>query len=32
MHTFFHVVDKQQGIVRCHYCNHEQNIKEVKLV
>jgi aspartate carbamoyltransferase regulatory subunit len=32
MRTFFHVTDKQQGIVRCHYCNHEQNVKEVKLV
>jgi len=32
MRTLFHVVDKQHGTVRCHYCNHEQNIKEVKLV
>ena len=32
MQTFFHVTDKQRGIVRCHYCNHEQDIKEVKIV
>ncbi|MBP5769993.1 MAG: aspartate carbamoyltransferase regulatory subunit [Bacteroidaceae bacterium] len=32
MRTLFHVTNKQQGIVRCHYCNHEQHIKEVKLV
>lgn len=31
MRTLFHVSDRQQGIVRCHYCNHEQNIKQVKL-
>ena len=32
MATLFHVTDKQNGIVRCHYCNHEQQIKDVKLV
>ena len=32
MRTLFHVTDSGKGIVRCHYCNHEQNIKEVKLV
>lgn len=32
MSTFFHVVDKQKGIIRCHYCNHEQKLKQVKLV
>ncbi len=32
MQTLFHVVDKRHGIIRCHYCNHEQNIKQVKLV
>ena len=32
MATLFHVVDKQQGIIRCHYCNHEQDIRKVKLV
>ena len=32
MSTLFHVTNKQQGIIRCHYCNHEQDIKQVKLV
>ena len=32
MSTLFHVTDKEYGIVRCHYCNHEQNIIQVKLV
>ena len=32
MRTLFHVVDKQAGTIRCHYCNHEQEIQKVKLV
>ncbi|MBR4533126.1 MAG: aspartate carbamoyltransferase regulatory subunit [Bacteroidaceae bacterium] len=32
MATFFHVIDKEQGAVRCHYCNHEQDIHQAKLV
>ena len=32
MSTFFHIVDKASGMIRCHYCNHEQDIKQVKLV
>ena len=32
MPTLFHVVDKEKGKIRCHYCNHEQDIKQVKLV
>lgn len=32
MPTLFHVVDKKNGKIRCHYCNHEQDIKQVKLV
>lgn len=32
METFFTVVDKQRGIVKCHYCDKEQNLDEVKLV
>jgi aspartate carbamoyltransferase regulatory subunit len=32
MPTLFHVVDKNNGIIRCHYCEKEQNIKNVKLV
>ncbi len=31
MPTLFHVTDKEAGIVRCHYCNHEQEIQKVKL-
>ncbi len=32
MQTLFHIVDKQSGMLRCHYCNHEQELKQVKLV
>ena len=32
MQTIFHVTDKEQGIIRCHYCDKEQKISEVKLV
>lgn len=32
MHTIFRVVNKQQGTVRCHYCDKEQDIATVKLV
>ena len=31
MNTYFTVVDKLGGIVRCHYCDKEQDIKDVKL-
>ena len=31
MNTYFTVVDKLAGIVRCHYCDKEQDIKNVKL-
>ncbi|MCD8282959.1 MAG: aspartate carbamoyltransferase regulatory subunit [Prevotella sp.] len=32
MATVFHVIDKQNGIIKCHYCDKEQNIKHVNLV
>ncbi len=32
MSTLFHVVDKEQGIIRCHYCEKEQDINKVELV
>lgn len=32
MPTLFHVVDKKKGILRCHYCEKEQDINNVKLV
>ena len=32
MSTFFHVVNKAEGTLKCHYCEKEQNKSEVKLV
>ena len=32
MNTIFHVIDKNSGIIKCHYCDKEQVIIEVKLV
>lgn len=32
MHTVFNFVDKQHGILKCHYCDKEQQIDSVKLV
>ncbi|MCR4995426.1 MAG: aspartate carbamoyltransferase regulatory subunit [Bacteroidales bacterium] len=32
MSTLFHATDKERGVIQCHYCNHEQQIKQVKLV
>ena len=32
MATLFHVVDKVHGVVKCHYCDKEQNMNEIKLV
>ena len=32
MTSYFHVVDKQNGTLKCHYCEKEQNKSEVKLV
>ena len=32
MNTFFHVVDKAAGTLKCHYCEKEQNKSKVKLV
>lgn len=32
MPTFFHVVDKAKCIVKCHYCEHEQNRKEIHII
>ncbi len=32
MATWFNVVDKQKGIVKCHYCDKEQHLDEVTLV
>ena len=32
MQTVFHVIDKEQGVLKCHYCDKEQEISKVKLV
>ena len=31
MKTYFTVVEKLHGVVRCHYCDKEQNVSDVKL-
>jgi len=31
MNTVFRVVDKTRGILRCHYCDKEQDINKVEL-
>jgi len=31
MQTWFNVIDKAHGIVKCHYCDNEQEISKVKL-
>lgn len=32
MKTYFTVIDKNRGIVKCHYCDKEQRMEEVELV
>lgn len=32
MQTIFHAIDKEQGVLRCHYCEREQDINKVELV
>ena len=32
MNTVFHVVNKEKGILKCHYCDKEQFIEKVVLV
>lgn len=32
MKTIFHVIDKENGILKCHYCDKEQDINKVELV
>jgi len=32
MSTRFHVVDKEHGIIKCHYCNHEEKIENISLI
>lgn len=30
--TIFHIVDKERGICKCHYCDKEQDISNVEIV
>lgn len=30
--TIFHIVDKERGICKCHYCDKEQDISNVQIV
>lgn len=32
MQTWFHLVDKERGVLKCHYCEKEQQIDNIKLV
>ena len=32
MDTWFHVIDKEKGILKCHYCEKEQNKDSIKLL
>jgi aspartate carbamoyltransferase regulatory subunit len=32
MQTLFHVVDKENCVIRCHYCEKEQNRNEIKIL
>lgn len=32
MQTIFHAIDKEHGTLRCHYCEKEQDINNVRLV
>ena len=32
MTTLFHVIDKENGILKCHYCEKEQNKEAIKLM
>lgn len=32
MNTVFHVVNKEKGILKCHYCDKEQFIEKVELL
>ena len=32
MRTWFHMVDKEKGLLKCHYCEKEQQVDNIKLV
>jgi aspartate carbamoyltransferase regulatory subunit len=31
MDTIFHVINKERGVLKCHYCDKEQDINKVEL-
>ena len=32
MQTWFHVIDKEKGLLKCHYCEKEQEVGNIKLI
>jgi aspartate carbamoyltransferase regulatory subunit len=32
MDTVFHVIDKEQGVLKCHYCDKEQEMDKVEII
>ena len=32
METWFHLIDKEKGILKCHYCEKEQWVNNIKLL
>jgi len=32
METVFHVIDKDRGVLKCHYCDKEQELSKAKLL
>lgn len=32
MQTVFHVIDKKNGVIKCHYCDKEQDITKVEQI
>lgn len=32
MQTWFHVIDKEKGLLKCHYCEKEQQKDNIKLI
>lgn len=32
MQTWFHVTDKEKGLLKCHYCEKEQQKENIKLI
>ena len=32
MQTWFHLIDKEHGVLKCHYCEKEQQVDNIKLI